>query len=224
MIGVALSLLFMVLLALVVLTVGMKLMQNYRPGRNKIQKDLQQIRAELAPYVAELVPLTSEEMEQLSFNQVKRNTKRGMIKSSKGVITTIYHEPVVAWAYKRYVSKDENGLLYARTYNQEFIYRLKKGETEMVIGEKLIGLLNEQGKVVNQKGDKLIAQLSQNYENQVLPLKVNDKLVGGLANPEKGQKSNTRVFQHLAKMEKEEEELVLSLSILEAVKREVNMG
>jgi hypothetical protein len=214
----------MVLLALVVLTVGMKLMQNYRPGRNKIQKDLQQIRAELAPYVAELVPLTSEEMEQLSFNQVKRNTKRGMIKSSKGVITTIYHEPVVAWAYKRYVSKDENGLLYARTYNQEFIYRLKKGETEMVIGEKLIGLLNEQGKVVNQKGDKLIAQLSQNYENQVLPLKVNDKLVGGLANPEKGQKSNTRVFQHLAKMEKEEEELVLSLSILEAVKREVNMG
>lgn len=223
MIGIALSLLFMVVLATVALTVGMKLMQNYKPGRSKIQKDLQQIRAELAPYVAELVPLTSEEMEQLSFNQIKRSSKSGMVKSSKGVITTVYHEPVVAWAYRGYVSKDENGLLYARTRDQEFIYRLKKGETEMVIGEKLIGFITEQGRVVNQKGDKQIAQLSQNYENQVLPLKVNDKLVGGLANPEKGQKGNTRVFQHLTKMEKEEEELVLSLSILEAVKREVNL-
>ncbi|MCC6727079.1 MAG: hypothetical protein IT258_21430 [Saprospiraceae bacterium] len=220
MIGIALSLLAMVVLAMVALSLGMKLMQNYKPGRNKIQKDLQQMRAELAPLVADLIPLTSEEMEQLSFNQIKRSTKNGMVKSSKGVITTIYHEPVVAWAYRKYVSKGENGLLYARTSNQEFIYRVKNGEVEMVIGDQLVGTVNDHGVVVSQKGNKPLAQVSQNYENQVLPLKVNDKRVGGLSNPAKGQKGATRIFQHLTKLEKEEEELVLSLSILEAVKRE----
>jgi hypothetical protein len=223
MIGIALSLIIMLVLALIVLTVGMKLMKNYRPSRTKIQQDLQQIRAELAPYVADLVPWSSEEMEQLSYNQIRRKTKSGLVKSSQGVLTTVYHEPVIAWAYKRYVSKDENGLIYARTSNQEFIYRLKKGEVEMVIGDQLVGFVNQQGVVLNQKGNKQLAQVSQNYENLVLPMKVNDKLVGSLSNPSRSQKGNTRVFQHLAKMEKEEEELVLSLSILEMVKREVSV-
>lgn len=75
MIGIAFSLLMMVVLALIVLTVGMKLMQNYKPGRTKIQKDLMQIRAELAPYIADLVPWSSEEMQQLSYNQIKRSSK-----------------------------------------------------------------------------------------------------------------------------------------------------
>lgn len=217
------SLILMLVLAFIVLTVGMKLMKNYRPSRAKIQQDLQQIRAELAPYVADLVPWSSEEMEQLSYNQIKRNTKSGLVKSSKGVLTTVYHEPVIAWAYKRYVSKDENGLIYARTSDQEFIYRLKKGEVEMVIGDQLVGFVNQQGVVLSQKGNKQLAQVSQNYENLVLPMKVNDKLVGSLSNPSRNQKGNTRVFQHLAKLEKEEEELVLSLSILEMVKREVSV-
>lgn len=222
MIGIAFSLLMMVVLALIVLTVGMKLIQNYKPGRTKIQKDLMQIRAELAPYIADLVPWSSEEMQQLSYNQIKRSSKSGLVKSSKGVLTTVYHEPVIAWAYKRYFSKDENGLIYARTSNQEFIYRIKKGEVEMVIGDQLVGFL-KQGVVMSQKGNKQLAQVSQNYENLVLPMKVNEKMVGGLSNPTKVQKGNARVFQHLSKLEKEEEEMVLSLSILEMVKREVNV-
>jgi len=221
MIGTAISLFLILALGMIGIMVLMKILQNYRPGRKKIQDDLKKIKAELAPLVADLVPWSSEEMEQLSFNQIKKSLKSGLVKTSKGVLTTIYHEPVVAWAYKKYVSRNENGLLYARTSNQEFVYRIKNGEVEMVVGEQLMGILNQQGVLVDQKGNKQLAQINKNKDNLVLPVLVNNKLVGGLSNPERGQKGNVRAFQHLSKMDKEEEEIVLSLSILELVKREM---
>ena len=99
--GIAFSLLAIVVLAVVGISLSMKMMQNYNPGRNKVQADLKQIRAELAPLVADLVPWSEEEMEQLSLNQVHRANKKGVAKTAKGVFTTVYHEPVIAWAYKR---------------------------------------------------------------------------------------------------------------------------
>ncbi len=219
--GIALSLFLILALGMIGIAVLMKTLQNYRPGRTKIQADLNKIRAELAPLVADLVPWTAEEMEQLSFNQIKKSIKNGLVKTSKGVLTTIYHEPVIAWAYKKYVSRKENGLLYARTSNQEFIYRIKNGEVEMVVGEHLVGVLNQQGFLVDQKGNKQLAQISKNEDNLVLPVLVNNKLVGSMSNPQRKQKGNVRAFQHLVKLDKEEEEIVLSLSILELVKREI---
>lgn len=221
MIGIALSLVLIVLLGMVGLAVLAKTLRNFRPGRSKIQADLKKMRVELVPLVAGLVPWTKDEMEQLSFNQIKKSIKNGLVKSSKGVLTTIYHEPVIAWAYKKYVSKGENGLLYARTSNQEFIYRVKNGEVEMVVGEHLLGILNERGIVNNPKGNKQLAQIDKNEDNLVLPVLVNNKIVGTIANPNRKQKGNTRAFQHLTNLNQEEEEMVLSLSILELVKREI---
>ena len=219
--GIAFSLFLIVALGMLGITVFMKTFQNYKPGRTKIQADLKKIKAELAPLVADLVPWTQGEMEELSFNQINKSIKNGLVKTSKGVLTTIFHEPVIAWSYKKYVSRKANGLLYARTSNQEFIYRIKNGEVEMVVGEQLVGVLNQQGVLVNQKGNKQLAQINRNEDNLVLPVLVNNKVVGNLSNPDRKQKSNTRAFQHLVKLNKEEEELVLSLSILELVKREI---
>lgn len=218
--GIAFSLFLILALGMVGITVFMKILQNYRPGRARIQADLKKIRTELAPMVATLVPWTEEEMEQLSFNQIKKSIKSGLVKTSKGILTTVYHEPVIAWAYKKYVSRIENGLLYARTSNKEFIYRIKNGEVEMVVGDQFVGTLNEKGYLLNQKGNKQLAQINRNEDSLTLPLLVNNKLVGTLSNPDRKQKNNARAFQHLTKLDKEEEEIVLSLSILEMVKRE----
>lgn len=222
MVGIALSLFFILALGMIGVMVLMKTLQNYNPGRARIQADLKKIRAELAPLVADLVPWTAEEMELLSFNQIKKSIKSGLVKTSKGVLTTIYHEPVIAWAYKKYVSRGENGLLYARTSNQEFIYRIKNGEVEMVVGDELKGILNQSGTLVSHKGNKQLAQINKNQDNLTLPVLVNNKLMGSLSNPDRNKRKNTRAFQHLMKMDKEEEELVLSLSILEMVKREID--
>jgi hypothetical protein len=217
--GVALALATILALGGIGIYTVLKAMQNFQPGRKKIQKDLQQIRADLKPVIAELVPWSREEMEQLSFNQVKRTSRKRVITSAQGVFTTIYHEPVIAWAYKKYVSPKENALLYIRTSRNEFIYRIKNEEVEVVIDDQLVGKIDAAGRLFNYKGTKQLAQINRQSEELLLPVTLGEKEIGSLINPARTNKSNPRAFQLLSSMEKAEEEIFLSLAVLEMVRR-----
>ena len=49
-----------------------QLLINFQPGRSKIKADLKKMKAEIQPFVDELVPWTKEEMELLSINQINK--------------------------------------------------------------------------------------------------------------------------------------------------------
>lgn len=221
MFGIVLSLAVIFALGLTGAYVLLKSFENFKPGRKKIQHDLKQIKAELKPLVFNLVPWSREEMEQLSLNQINRSAKNKVVKAAKGVFTTIYHEPVIAWAYRGYLGKTPNALLYARTSNQEFVYRLKDGEVEMVIGDQLVGTINASGTLHAYNTSKQLAQVGQQSDELYLPVKINDKLVGSLAKSEWSKKPNPRAFHMLGGMDKPEEELFLSLALLEMLREEV---
>jgi hypothetical protein len=198
---------------------SLKMLQNFRPGRDRIQKDLQKIKAELRPWVKDLVPWSKEEMEQLSHNRINSSVQKGVANTAKGIITTIYHEPIIAYFYKKYVSAKENALLYARTSNHEFIYRLKNSNVELVIDNELVGTISNEGVLHHYKSQKPLAAINTIGKNKLLPVTVHGKEVGSLVNPELARKSNRRAFELLTNMGKEEEALFLSLSILEMVRR-----
>ncbi len=199
----------------------LKSMENFKPGRNKIQKDLQQFRAELQPWIADLVPWSREEMEQLSLNQVNRTVRKGIATVGKGVFTTIYHEPVIAWMYKKYLGSKENALLYARTSNSEFIYRIKEDGVELVVDNELIGKIGNNGILYNQKGNKQLAQINTQSEELYLPVRINERRVGGLTHGKTPDNENPRAFQFLADMTKEEEKIFMALSILEIARKDI---
>ena len=109
--GVSIAMLSILLLAGTGIYFGLKTLENYNPGRKKIQKDLKVLKADLKPLVSDLVPWTEEEMEQLSLNMVKKKSSKNITKTVKGIFTTIYHEPMIAWAYRKYVSSKDNALI-----------------------------------------------------------------------------------------------------------------
>jgi hypothetical protein len=217
--GVALAMFATIAIGAVAIYVFLQSLTNFQPGRGKIQKDLAKIRAELQPWVSDLVPWSREELEQLSFNQINKSSRKRMVSISKGIITTIYHEPVIAYAYKRYMPSKENALLYARTSEHEFIYRIKNDTTEIVINNQLVGTVDANGRLFSYKGKKMLAQINRDSEALLLPVQVNEKVVGNLVNPGRTSKVNPRAFELLTGMEKEEESLFLSLSVLEMINR-----
>lgn len=217
--GVALALFTIIALGAVGIYVLLKSMQNFKPGRNKIQKDLQQIKAELQPWVADLVPWSKEEMEQLSLRQMNKTVKKGIATVAKGIFTTIYHEPVIAWMYRKYLGPKENALLYARTSNSEFIYRIKNDEVELVVDNELVGKMGANGILYNNKGNKQLAQINKGSEELLLPVSVNERKVGSLTKATGSEKENPRAFQYLSEMTKEEEKLFLAISILEMARK-----
>jgi hypothetical protein len=203
-----------------------QLLTNFQPGRGKIKADLNKMKAALAPQIQELVPWDKEEMELLSLNQVNRQVRKGMTRTVRGVFTSIYHEPVIAYMYKKYINsgKDENALLYVRTSAHEFIYRIKPKETELTINGQLIGNIKEDTLLYSARSKRLLGRINRSDNELMLPIIVQDEEMGSLIRPEKARQTNPRAFEFLKDMDKDEEAIYLSLAALEMVRRTNELG
>ncbi len=194
---------------------------NFQPGKNKIKKDLKALKQSLAPFITDLIPLKKEELDLLSPNQVNRSRKKGMKKTTKGVFTTIYHEPVIAYAYKKYISngKDENAVIYACTTDKEFVYRIKSKSVEFFINDQLIGELQKESLLYSAQSKRLIARINRPEDQLLQPIIIRDKEVASLINLDKNTKTAPRALQFLTPMEEDEMTVMLSLSIFEMVRK-----
>lgn len=215
---------FVVLLGILVaaaltLVIGLNYLRNYKPGKHRIQADLAKIKAEMQPIASQLIPWTKEELEQLSLNVINKERKKGMVYEAKGVFTTIYHEPVIAWYYRRYKDKKENSLLYVRTSNHEIIYRTKGDETEVVVNDQFAGWISADGKLYDFPKKRILAQIVPATGDMSMPVLINEKPVGALVNVTQAPKKvHQRALDMVGNMQEEEENMFLALTLLELVK------
>ncbi len=221
MIGIILFTMIMTAVAAGVFYLLYQLLTNFQPGSNKINQDLDRMRAEIEPWVGELVPWTQEEMELLSHNQVNQAIKKGIAPTAKGILTSIYNEPMMAYSYKRYVSPNRNAILLVRTSHHEWVYRVRNKRVEVMIDRQLVGDIREDGRFYHRASNQLLAEIQRGPDELMLPVLVGDREVGNLSIPEETMQINGRAFQLLAPMTTEEEALFLSLSAYELIQKEL---
>jgi hypothetical protein len=200
-----------------------RLLPHMKPNSKRIKQDLQEMQTDMNEWLdQELVPIRKEELELFSFNQMNRLVKKRITLRARGVFTTIYDEPVLAYAYKRYVGSGRNALLYARTADHHFAYWIKNKEIQMLIDNKLVGVLRNDGVLYNER-KRPIASIQQSQE-ELAPVVVHDREVASLVKTDT-QKSGTlspRAFQFVKKdINEEEEKLFLALATLELVRESV---
>lgn len=193
---------------------------HWQPGKGKIRSDLRKMKAEISPWIEDLVPWNKEELELLSSSRVNEKVKKGMVTTAKGVFTSVYHEPLIAYSYKKYISKSLNSVLYVRTSEREFVFRTKKGKTDLFIDNQKVGVINEEGLLYGGSKNRLLARINKSEDTLELPIIVSNKERGTLMKPESGA-VNPRAFQFVGEMKKNEEAVFLSLAILELVKNSV---
>ena len=209
------------LLAIGVLYLAYFALIHFQPGKGKIRNDLSKMKNEITPWIDELIPWNKEELELLSSNQVKQKVKKGIITTAKGVFTSIYHEPLIAYSYKKYISSNENKVIFARTSNHEFVFRTKKGSTELFIDNQKVGVINDKGLLYGGRRKRLLARINKSENELELPIIIGDKERGTLMKPESGS-VNPRAFQFVGEMGKNEEAVFLSLAVLELVNASVD--
>lgn len=205
------------LLAILALYFAYFALIHFQPGKGKIRTDLKKMKDEIAPFIEELIPWNKEELELLSSNQVKQKISRGIITTSEGVFNSIYHEPLIAYSYKKYISSKSDEIIYARTSNHEFVYRTKKGSTELIIDNQKVGIINKQGLLHGGRKKRLLARINKNENELELPIIIGNKERGTLMKPE-SDSINPRAFQFVGEMGKNEEAVFLSLAVLELVR------
>jgi len=184
---------------------GMYMMlTNFTPGHSKVQGDVDKMKSEIQPWTEELVEWKKEELDLLSFNNINKQIKKGIVKTAKGVLTSIYQEPLIAYSFKQYFGNKKNAVLYARTADREFQYRIRE-------------------KAVSVSVDGQASRISRTEDELTLPIIIRDREVAGLLKPIAGQapSSTDRAFEFVNQVEPADEELILSLSIWEILRKEV---
>ncbi len=219
----------LILTLIVVVTVGMLLMKIFsamQPNDKQIDADIKKMKTELEPLTKNLISISKEELELFSQREIDNTLKKKSGVAAKGVFTTIYHEPLVAYSYKRYPSSKLNAILYARSADHEFAYRIKKGEVQLIVDQKHAGTLRENG-VLYDPRNRVIASMNREQDPKLLPVTIEDREVGNLLKPLPiAQKElSQRAFELVRPdLNDKEETLFLSLAVLELVQRNVGKG
>lgn len=203
---------------------GYTYLTNFRPSVKKIASDVEKMQALMAPTTSNLVPWTIEEMSLLSLEQVDRFKKKRITTVVQGTLVSIYQEPMVIYTYKRYASKKENALIFARTSNRTFEYRIKNDTIQIKVNNELIGELKTNG--VLYKNKRMLAKINQSVEgyNPILLIdrKGNTKELGHVADKKSTEVINPRALQLVdSKMNKQEEDVFLSLALLDVIYKSV---
>jgi hypothetical protein len=200
-------------------------LKNRWPGKSKIKQALEALKKETLEITGELVPLDTEEMENFSSRQENKTLKKGLMTTGKGVFTTLFHEPVMGYHFKKYMGGGlrNNALLYIVIAGNEFTYWMQKSGVEVFIDTQRVGTIKDGNVLYGTKTKKVLAEIGQE-KNGIRPVRVYDREVGSLSSKKstgKGRKEiSARAFEFLKDdLKKEEKLLFLALTGLELVMR-----
>lgn len=201
------------------IALGYNIFNSIAPSRRKIEKDLKELREELAKLVVELVPLTKKELELLCSRQNNSSIKKRVVTTWKGVFSSIYHEDMIVYAYRKYMGKKANSVILAKTANHEFIYRIKDTDAELMIDTHFVGVIRENGVLYPPKSKKGVAKIAREASGAIMPVFIGDKEVASIYREGALKQPNPRAFEFVVDMPKQEELVFLALAIYELIGR-----
>ncbi|PHI19520.1 hypothetical protein CEQ90_12540 [Lewinellaceae bacterium SD302] len=197
--------------------------KNRMPGKKKQAQEVTALREDMSGWVTTLVPLDKEELDLFSLSQDKQVVQTGMAGvKAKGVFTTIFQEPVVAYSYKRYLGEKVNELLLAKTAEHEYIYWTRNGESTLSIDGQEVGKISADRILYGAKSGKEIARIKSQPQDNFLPVSVGNRDVGSLNTqlPSKEDALSQRAFEFIpGDLSQQEEQLFLALVTRELVKQ-----
>lgn len=210
-----------VLLLIGLLTMFKMWSSNRMPGKHRRGRVVRELKEDMDAWSADLVPLNKEELDLFSLAQDKQVVKTGAGTTAKGTFTTIFHEPVVSYSYRRYLGRKVNELLYARTAEHDYVFWTENGETSLEIDNQPIGTFSNNA-LLGARTGKPIARIAGEARENYLPISVGNREVGAITNHPENQSDplSQRAFEFIPDdLNDQEEQLLMSLATLELVRR-----
>ncbi len=189
---------------------------NVAPSQRRIQQDLTGMAEETSAWREQIIPWEAEdEMELLSLNHEFKWVKRSFGKMLKGVFRSIYHEPMMTYAYKRYMKGGKFALCFAATKAHQFIYQKQKSRTDFFIDGEYVGFLTRDWLMYSQRR-RLLGRRNP-YSADYYSVVIWDHEVAHLRHPDHIDRVNPRAFEVLERITGKEQLLLMAISFLTLV-------
>lgn len=192
---------------------------NLDPESQAWKNTVERLRARLQSQAAgALVPWDSEMLSLLSLNRTMVR-KPGFFNSStsEGVFTSIYQEPVLAYAGQK---KGDTAVLIARTSDREFTFRTRGNQTEIWVGGQPFGIFREGVLLSAGRNSRMLAKLEGDEAGKQIPVLLGTRTGAAISNPDFSASAgpNPRALTLLGDLSEEEENTLLALAILQMTK------
>lgn len=184
---------------------------NFNPESQAWKKMVEVLRTRLKSQAAgALVPWDREMLSLLSLNREKLKKSTFFNNFSEGMLTTIFQEPVLAFAEQK---SGRNAVLIARTSDREFIFRMKGRETEIWLNSQPFGVLVDGSLLAAGRGGRLLGRVDVHAQEAQYPVTLDNKVAASIANPARADSPNPRALTLLRDLTAEEETVLLALTI-----------
>jgi hypothetical protein len=185
---------------------------NAPPTRRKVMEDIEVMRKETRECGEKLYPwIANNELDLLSLNQSHKWVNKGG-KMLKGVLYSIYNEPMVVIGYKNYLRNGLNTLTWISTRKHEIVYRGTKSRTEFFIDREPVGHITPDGLMYGGSKGRLLGRRN-NFSEDHYSIVIWDKEVAHLLKPDRVDRVNPRAFEVLETMSEKEELLLLAIGM-----------
>ena len=184
-------------------------------SQSRIKKDKEELRLLSLGLEDRMVPTTNEELALLSSKMDAEKINKGVFYTERGALNSIYEEPIVSYSYRDYGGG--KSILLASTQDSHFEFIEKSGEVKLKINDYLQGTIQEDGTLLDAKGN-LIAEIDRDSRSDYRSLTIRERKVAELLNPtSQTAESNKRVFLELKPLNKIEQNILLGMTIYNAL-------
>ena len=186
---------------------------------SKWKRELPLVRKEAEGLNTKLIPYDVEEWSLLSLNRSHTSFKKGFTKLYRGIMETIYFEPLFSYIIKDFGRDYQLKLVSSTTH--EFIYLKKGSSIQVYINEALVGNLTDNHILVGDRRNKLgFIDFSSNTEQS--PVWISGKNVGFVANPAIRKTTTVRAFSIFKALNEQDQVIFMCLVLgflTDAIKR-----
>lgn len=190
----------------------------FDPASRAWKRTLEKLQARLRSQAAgALVPWDEEMLGLLSLNRHKVKKPGFWDSTSEGVFSSIYQEPVLAYAGQ---TSGNTAAYVARTSAKEFVFRQKEKETEIWINNQPFAVFINGTLLTAGRSSQILARLDASEGESQWPVLLNDKAAAAITNPGRLATAgpNPRALTLLRKVTPEEEDALLALVLVYALK------
>ncbi len=183
------------------------------------KKDGSQLRQAIKSYIPDLIPLTDSEVELFSLNREEKRVRKTSYVLTTGVYKSIFHEPLMAFALKRYRGRKITTLL-SRTHDHEYFYIDMKGEVQVYHNGYALGIINASGQLISPDRKQILAQIDPIDVLKLQPISVENREIGKLLNPVYADTVNPRAFHLMENMNEREKVLFMAVTFYKIARDE----
>ena len=181
--------------------------------RRQLQRDIKHLDRLMGEFKEGLIPFEEDEFKLLSSQPVLKKNRKSRSTFSRGVLSTIYQEPLIAFSLKENY-RDDSVLLLAQSDKNKFQLNFNGKNTEVYVDGQNLGYINSNHEFINPQNQR-IAGIEHSEGEKYAKVFLNNKDTAHI-NIRESNNESERVFSlfHDFKHEDSDEMVLLTLYYL----------